>query len=162
MNYTENKKLFENQFVVTAAFNYGGSSATCSLLGSFRQKNREKRDLIYQVGLVKDTLSRSDLYHRLNRDAVTGGFDIELSPDLYELYKAEEPKLPLIQIKRKSPNQPSTGFNTEVLIDGKPLQGITSLQLDIKARGLASLKLEVLGRIEAEAQVADCEINYEY
>lgn len=46
-------------------------------------------------------------------------------------------------------NQVSTGANTKLLINGKELSGVTSVNIDVKAGGLAKIKIEMLGHVQA-------------
>jgi len=53
-----------------------------------------------------------------------------------------------ISIKNRSPGTISTGANTVVEIDGKPLPGITFLKIEIKPKGLAKVTLECIVDID--------------
>jgi hypothetical protein len=47
-----------------------------------------------------------------------------------------------------------TGANTKIFIDGRPLEGVTKLQLNISALGVATLSLEMVGDIEFDGDAA--------
>lgn len=53
-----------------------------------------------------------------------------------------------ITIRQKAPDQISTGFNTEVLLDGVPLRGVTFLKLEIKPKRVTKLVIELVSEIE--------------
>lgn len=55
-----------------------------------------------------------------------------------------------ITVRNKNPGTISTGMNTEVLIDGKPLKYARFVKIEVKANGVAKVILEVLGEVDIE------------
>jgi hypothetical protein len=49
----------------------------------------------------------------------------------------------------------SVGANTEVLLDGKPLVGVTSFSYTVEAAGLARATIEFLGDLDIEAVLSN-------
>lgn len=58
-------------------------------------------------------------------------------------------KMPKIEIRNKKGTKDllTTGANTEILIDGKPLKNVHKLNLEIIAGGMAKLTVEMYGSI---------------
>lgn len=46
-----------------------------------------------------------------------------------------------------------TGANTEVLLDGKPIPGITFFKLEVKAGGVAKIMMEMVATVDVNAAV---------
>jgi hypothetical protein len=57
-----------------------------------------------------------------------------------------------ILVKNKNPGTISTGMNTEVFVDGKPLKYVTFIKFEIKPRGVAKVVIEMLADIELEVE----------
>lgn len=55
-----------------------------------------------------------------------------------------------IQNRKGCENEWSTGNNVEVLIDGKPVDGITDLQLELRPGELARLTIEMMAQVEVD------------
>lgn len=53
-----------------------------------------------------------------------------------------------ITIKQRVPDQVSTGFNTEVFLDGKPLKGVTFLKIEMKPRKVTKVVIELVSEVE--------------
>jgi len=56
---------------------------------------------------------------------------------------ATKTKAPKLTIKNKAPGKFLTGMNTQILIDGKPVRGVRSFKLEVDARKMALLTLEM-------------------
>lgn len=52
-------------------------------------------------------------------------------------------------IKNKAPGSVSTGLNTEVLLDGKPLLA-TGLELKVRSNGITTVKIELIADVEVD------------
>lgn len=61
----------------------------------------------------------------------------------------KEANFPLIELRSKDPNKLTTGANAELLIDGKVQTAVTEVNINIKAGGLADVKVSYVGRIKA-------------
>ena len=47
---------------------------------------------------------------------------------------------------------PSTGFNSHVLLDGKPLKGVTFAKVELKPRNIAKVVIELIADIEVDLE----------
>lgn len=56
-----------------------------------------------------------------------------------------------LHIRNKNPDILSHGANTEVLLDGQPLKGVTFLKLEYKPTKLTKVTIEMYVRAEVEA-----------
>ena len=62
-------------------------------------------------------------------------------------------KVPKLTIKNRKPGSVSTGANTEVLLDGHPIQaGLTFLKVEIKAAKVAKITMEMLAELDIEVE----------
>lgn len=71
--------------------------------------------------------------------------------------QTEKQNLPthVISIKQKNPDQVLTGANCEILLDGKPLKGVTFLKLELKPNRIAKCTIEMVGSLgELECPMA--------
>lgn len=59
-------------------------------------------------------------------------------------------KLPKLTVRNKKPGTLSVGANTEVLIDGKPLGNISFLKIEIKAKKVAKVTMEMYADVDLE------------
>lgn len=59
-----------------------------------------------------------------------------------------EIKYPTITIRTKDKSKPPAGYNTEVLLDGKPVPFCKSASLTVDARGMTVVKLEMYAHAE--------------
>ena len=66
-------------------------------------------------------------------------------------------KVHKISIKNKRPEEPLTAMNTEILMDGQPLLGVTSLKLEVDAKAIAKITLEMIADFELEQTHIDIE-----
>lgn len=53
-----------------------------------------------------------------------------------------------IELITKLDGQISTGANTRLLLDGKPVKGVTRCTINVEAKGLTKVTLELLGYVE--------------
>lgn len=53
-------------------------------------------------------------------------------------------------IRNRTPGTLSTGMNTEVLLDGKPLKYVTFIKVEIKPKGVAKVLIELLADVEVD------------
>lgn len=63
---------------------------------------------------------------------------------------SEKPKVHLIELRRRNKSKKvDTGASLEVLLDGKILHGVRSIQINASAANIAMVKLEMFGAIKA-------------
>jgi hypothetical protein len=55
-----------------------------------------------------------------------------------------------LSIKNKQPGTLSTGANTLIELDGKPLRGVTFLKLECKPANVVKVTMEMYAEVEAE------------
>lgn len=58
-----------------------------------------------------------------------------------------------ILVRNKNPGTISTGMNTEVFLDGKPLKGVTFIKFEVKPKGVAKVTIECIADIEFEVDL---------
>lgn len=58
-----------------------------------------------------------------------------------------------LTVRNKAPGTISTGANTEVLLDGKPLKGVSFLKIEIKPKNVTKVTMEMYCEVEVEADV---------
>jgi hypothetical protein len=68
-------------------------------------------------------------------------------------------KFPKITIQNKNPGKPLTGASTMLMIDGRPLRGVTAFNLKITAAGIAKVKLEMISDLDADFEVESLPLN---
>lgn len=56
-------------------------------------------------------------------------------------------------IRNKAPGTISSGANTEVLLDGKPVRGVSFIKVEVKPKKLTKVVLEMYCEVEVEADV---------
>lgn len=65
--------------------------------------------------------------------------------------KKAAPKIELRK-KKAAKGKLLTGMNCEVYVDGKKLRGVTSYSLDVVAKGIAKVTLEMVGDISVVSE----------
>jgi hypothetical protein len=63
-------------------------------------------------------------------------------------------KVPVLKVRNKKPGI-TTGANTEVTLDGKPLTNISFLKIEIRARKVAKVMMEMYVEVDAEIEPGD-------
>ena len=58
-----------------------------------------------------------------------------------------------IKIYQKDKKDVMTGRNTCIEVDGKMLEGVKRVTFDVAAGGIANISIEMIGKIEIEAQI---------
>lgn len=53
-----------------------------------------------------------------------------------------------LTIKNKRPGELSTGLNTQILLDGKPLKGVKFLKIEAKPKNVIKVQLEMVASID--------------
>ena len=62
-----------------------------------------------------------------------------------------------LAIRNKAPGTMLTGMKTEVLLDGKPLQGLQSIHFEVIADGVAKVTLKMLADFKLEETAVEVE-----
>lgn len=67
-----------------------------------------------------------------------------------------------IEIRQKegSEDQIMTGANTQILLDGKPLKGVTGVKFEVNARGVAKVTLEMYANVKVIGNIEDLTQEY--
>ena len=55
--------------------------------------------------------------------------------------------------------QPTVGANCEILIDGKPLEGVIGIKVEVDAQSVAKVTIEMIGDLAVDV-VGDYETNF--
>lgn len=55
-----------------------------------------------------------------------------------------------IKQKEESKGKVMTGANTEVLLNGKPLPGLTGIKFEVKAASIAKVTLEMIAEVDIQ------------
>lgn len=63
--------------------------------------------------------------------------------------KSNEQFFHRFELRKKSENELSTGANTELFIDGELARGVTEVNINIKAGGLAEVSVKYIGHVTA-------------
>jgi len=61
----------------------------------------------------------------------------------------ELPKISIIQ-RESAKGALSSGYNSIVMLNGEPLQGVSEITIDLKAGKIATAKITLIGQIEAK------------
>jgi hypothetical protein len=59
-------------------------------------------------------------------------------------------KVSKITIRNKHPDSVSTGANTEILLNGMPLPSVSFVKIEIKAKKIAKVMLEMYANVEID------------
>jgi len=65
--------------------------------------------------------------------------------------KIEFPKITIRKIKDRG--NIMCGANTEVLVDGKPLHGVKSIDFKVDSTSLAEVNIRLIGNVEIEGEI---------
>jgi hypothetical protein len=57
---------------------------------------------------------------------------------------------PKITVRNKKPGSLSVGANTEVLIDGKPLPYVSFIKIEVGAKKMAKVMIEMIGELDIQ------------
>lgn len=59
-------------------------------------------------------------------------------------------KMPKLTVRNRKPGTISVGANTEVLVNDKPIPGISFLKIEIKAKKVAKVTMEMYADVDLE------------
>lgn len=59
---------------------------------------------------------------------------------------------------REGATGPMTGANSELLMDGKPIKGVTKITLEVAGHDMAKATIEVLGQFDFSGVLGDYEV----
>lgn len=65
-----------------------------------------------------------------------------------------------LTIRNKRPGKTSTGANTEILLDDKPLKGVRKIEYECEAGGVARVTLHMLADVTLEADTEESQLVY--
>ena len=72
---------------------------------------------------------------------------------------AKELKVHKLLIQSRSTDSASTGANTQVLLDGKILKGVTAVRYEVAGGNIAKVTIEMLASVKVEARVTKSQIQ---
>jgi hypothetical protein len=68
-------------------------------------------------------------------------------------------KYPVLKIRNKNPGSISTGANTIVELDGRKLGNVSFIKIDIKARKVAKVTMELFAEVDIEVTDPDAWVD---
>lgn len=158
MIYIEDKQLDKYFVRVEYHFEYGAMTSSCTLTTNLQGTKEVECKSVIENSLK--ALQNSELYHRLSRDSLAPTRELKcyVGSEIYKI--VTRPSIPTIELRTKTPGKVTTGANSELLIDGEPVKGVTSVSINVDANGMGRVKLELIGNIKASGKFADVDIEY--